>query len=302
MSTIINGRGIVTKQDVYKVDKKTSDEYDECNEKFVPMTTEEYRKLKLTAEQEWNENYCPKRCSIEALHNIEVKNRGNGPTKEVYINSKLCIKPGPYYDPCGIHTCIWKSHNNINNLIGPQNQNIDFVQLTNFIPGTYCCICHKRNLLPQFTYENRPKSNKSNNKSNNKPNNKRDREPSRNELQSIPHFDLDEISKNLDDICTNNFNLDDIRKNLLQINISKKMKPNTELVYSRWGKILSKVIHTFTCDKLVYPISKFSSLLLWPWQLTPYQKFRLNNMNYTDSCIFIKSDNLNFYENYATIT
>ena len=63
MSTIINGRGIVSK---YDPDKKPDIDPDYTEEEFKPMTIEEYRNLKFTAEQEWNELYCPKRSSIEA--------------------------------------------------------------------------------------------------------------------------------------------------------------------------------------------------------------------------------------------
>ena len=54
-------------------------------------------------------------------------------------------------------------------------------------------------------------------------------------------------------------------------------------------------------DKIIYEISIYKSLYLWPWQLTPYQKVKLNNPDYKSSCIFVKSDISKFRDNYAII-
>jgi len=54
-------------------------------------------------------------------------------------------------------------------------------------------------------------------------------------------------------------------------------------------------------DKIIYPVSRFKSLYLWPWQLTPYQRFKLNMPDYKSSNIFVANDNLKFQDNYAVI-
>ena len=99
MTTVIDGRGNISRIE------NSSDIPDE-ESSFTPMSIEEYRNLKLTPEQEWNNFYNPKKCSIEALEAIEITKRGNGPDKPVYsVDSK---GPGPYYDPGCAHIHIWK--------------------------------------------------------------------------------------------------------------------------------------------------------------------------------------------------
>jgi len=68
-----------------------------------------------------------------------------------------------------------------------------------------------------------------------------------------------------------------------------------------WKRVITRAIHSLNNKKIVYPISKYKSLLLWPWQLTPYQKFKLENKNYKNSCIFVKSKIDFFREDYACI-
>ena len=282
MSIIINGRGIISNYQSKEFDE--FDEFDESDEsdksddnpdavkKFKPMSIEEYRKLEFTPEQEWNELYYPTRSSIEALNNIEIKKKGKGPVKNIYIDSASCILDGPYYDPLSIHLHIWKSYKVIKNFIGEQNQNVEHVQFTNFKPGTYCSICHKRNLSTGLIWDKRP----------NKHSSKRPSMSCENNI--VPLLNLKEL-------CSN----------LTEMNISKKFKTDAGVILSRWTNILSKALYILNNDKIVYPISKFKSLLLWPWEMTLYQKFKLGNINYRDSCIFIKSDILNFCEDYATI-
>ncbi len=67
-----------------------------------------------------------------------------------------------------------------------------------------------------------------------------------------------------------------------------------------WKQILKKVLYAADNKKILYPISNHKSLLLWPWQLTSYQKFKLKNPNYKNTDIFINQDK-NYYENYASI-
>ena len=59
------------------------------------------------------------------------------------------LSEGPYYDPCGNHIHIWKSHKCIPNLTGPQKQNVEFIQYTDLKPGLYCSICHAYNNKPK---------------------------------------------------------------------------------------------------------------------------------------------------------
>ena len=51
------------------------------------ISIEEYRNLLFTEKEEWNNWYNPKRCSIDALIKIEVKQRGKGPIKKNYTRA-----------------------------------------------------------------------------------------------------------------------------------------------------------------------------------------------------------------------
>ena len=78
------------------------------------MSIEEYRNYLFTEKEEWNTVYNPKRCSIDALIKIEIKQRGNGPDKKVYTESTT--EPGPYFDPKSLHLHIWKNSKLIKNV------------------------------------------------------------------------------------------------------------------------------------------------------------------------------------------
>ena len=80
MPTLIDGRGNVIEMETENETKMETED----SKEFVPMSIVEYRNMNLTAEQEWNNVHNPKRCSIEALHNIEIKSRGKGPDKKIY--------------------------------------------------------------------------------------------------------------------------------------------------------------------------------------------------------------------------
>ena len=67
-----------------------------------------------TPEEEWNFLFNNKRVSIEALEAIELKQKGNGPIKELYNSENFTY--GPCYDPGGVHVHIWKKDSLIKNM------------------------------------------------------------------------------------------------------------------------------------------------------------------------------------------
>ena len=247
MATLIDGRGNVT-----KIETETESEIENMSvqEEFVPMAIEEYRNLNLTAEQEWNNVHNPKRCSIEALHDIEIKSRGKGPDKKLY--NPYNIEEGPYFDPQCNHLHIWKSYKNIKNFIGEQDQTVPHVQFTNIKPGSHCCICHKRNITPMLNWS----------------------------------YNLD-AEKQIYEIIKTNFNY-------FKKTSHPEPEPEPEICTS-----LNK--HDLTIQKVIYNITPFKSLYLYPWQLTPYQRFKLKMPDYKKSTIFLKSDIERFATNYACI-
>ena len=62
-----------------------------------------------------------------------------------------------------------------------------------------------------------------------------------------------------------------------------------------------KVNYKLYNDKIVYQLSPTESILLWPWQMTHYQKFKYNNKNYKESSIFLSSNDDTFKDIYGII-
>tara|TARA_B100000287_G_scaffold428731_1_gene480641 strand:- start:8908 stop:9708 length:801 start_codon:yes stop_codon:yes gene_type:complete len=265
MTTVIDGRGNISRIE------NSSDITIEEEHSFAPMSIEEYRNLKLTPEQEWNNIYNPKKCSIEALEAIEIKKRGNGPDKPVYsVGSK---EPGPYYDPDCAHIHIWKKVKLIQNFTCEQFHNVPYIQFTNKKPGLYCCICHERRKQFQFKWkENLDYPYEEPTIFHNK--NKYNKE------DFLPPSSVKVFPKTVTEVPVSNEN----NKKILN-----------------WERLVNRIFHSIYNEKLIYPISKYKSLYLWPWQLTAYQKFKLDNPEYKSSHIFVKSDLDKFKNNYAII-
>lgn len=256
MSTIVNGRGVV--------------KHEETKNKV--MSIEEYRAIKFTDEEEWNNIYNPKRLSIEALDNIEIRKRGKGNTKNVYTSlMEVDANYGPYYDPSGTHIHIWKSHKSIPNLTGPQNANVPYIQFTDFKPGTYCCICHKFNKCHRFTWRPDP------------------------ECDVVVGTTIYEKGPQ--------YSSKDFQKNIKYFpNIEQKSVIEPKKYTGKWTNFMIKVLYSMNNDKFVYPVSKYKSLLLWPWEMTPYQKFKMKNPDYRQSIIFLQPSIEKFQDDYAYIS
>lgn len=254
MGTLITGRGVVKNlsndapERVYEIEE---------NENIL-ISIEEYRNMEFTDEQEWNNIYNPKRCSIEALDYIEVKRRGDGAIKNTY-KSFSDTEYGPYYDPIGVHLCVWKNNKLIKNFKSEQDPSSKNIQFSVFKPGLYCAICHKCKESTQFDWSKtvhvpgaRP--------------------------GLVPYEDI--IPKSAP--C-----------------LPQKRKLSNAI--PNWNKLMIKCVHSLYNDKVVYFISRYESKLLWPWQMTYYQKFKHDNPNYKDSVIFLTSDMENFRDNYGVI-
>ena len=278
MSTTIDGRGNIHRHESESVSINTSilenEKIKPETDKVETMSIEEYRNLKLTPEQEWNDLYNPKRVSIDALDTIEIRKKGKGPDKKIYYPG--CKGPGPYYDPHCTHVHIWKKKKLIKNFVGKQFQNVKHVQFTKEEKGGfYCCICHCKNI--QFHLKWR---------------------------QNLDYYHEEQ------NILKNNFvykQEDFLPRD--KIEIFPKTIPKEEQYYEpkkrtivKWESIISKLKYSMYNDKVVYPVSSFKSLYLWPWQLTPYQKFKIKFPEYKSGGVFVKSDFDKFKDNYAIIS
>lgn len=225
------------------------------------MSIEEYRKLIISPKEEWEAVYNGKRCSIEALDSIIINSKGKGPDKKTYSHN--ATEPGPYYDPQGIHLHIWKNKNLIKNFIGEQNPNVKHIQYSDEKPGYYCSICHIRNKCGKFNWIQSPEK-----------------------CIDIPNSITNET-------------LEDINK-FIKVKEIIPEKNNSNVILN-WKKILSKAKHIIHNSKIEYKISLNKSIFLWPWELTPYQKFKLENPKYRElSNVFIDDKN-KFKSNYVCI-
>jgi len=240
----------------------------------MTMSIEEYRAMEMTEREEWEANFNGKRCSIEAIDSIIIKKRGTGPEKPNYTHES--IEPGPYYDPQGIHLHIWKNKKNIRNFTGEQNPNVRCLQFTDDKPGYYCSICHLRNKSSTFKWVHA--------------------------LQKplhIPEYTKKHAKCNSTDCITEYISPPSTSCTRIEIGL-KKLDVNDTRYIKKWTSLMSKVLHTLKFKKIEYKISNTKLLYLWPWELTPYQRFKLKCPDYKKSNIFLNTIDT-FTENYAYI-
>ena len=238
----------------------------------------------------------------------EIKNNAG----QIKKNYKDYVKgiPGPYYDLFDCHLCVPRKYYQIQNFMGPQHKKkIKLVDTKNFNKLIkYCCICHaeiKSNLCfsakRKVFIEDDIFSRK----------------------QEV-NFDLQEqfkkikissenisIDKNNMNTIISRFNKTYINKKWLDLYIKIKKimkKDNVNLTFQNYKTVQQKIINKYY--KIVYqllnipifyPISITESKLIWPWNLTNYQKFKLNNPDYKSCVIFSHSINNKITENYAII-
>jgi len=268
MSTIINGRGIIKCEESSNEENKPEIETED-NE-LPEFSIEEYRRTILSNEEEWNNIYNPKRICIDAIETIMIRKKGKGSQKKLYTSMKD-VSEGPYYDPYAKHVHNWKRRKFIPNLIGPQKQNAEFIQFSDLKPGLYCSICHAYNNKRTMTWRPEPDANIVVGTTIYKPG---------------PQYSPEDFQKD--------------------VKYFPKIEENPVVVeekYSgKWTNLMIKVLHSMNNNKIVYQISMYKSLFLWPWEMTPYQKFRYNNPDYKKNKIFVKSDLDKFQTNYVYIT
>jgi hypothetical protein len=234
------------------------------------MDIEEYRNFLFTEKEEWNSVYNPKRCSIDALIKIEVKQRGEGPPKKKYTQSTT--EPGPYYDPTSLHLHIWKDSKLIKNFECEQNPAVPHVEYTNYKTGLFCCICHVKNTNPTFRWK---------------------------EMYDVC-TEQKEIFVNRHEYSDTDYIEHPVSFSVKETPIEKFKEPNSRSL-SNWIKLMNKVKYSINFTKVLYPISNLKSLCLWPWELTNFQLLNLNSPDYKDSVIFIKKSTKVFRENYSYI-
>lgn len=244
---------------------------------------------------------------IQAINQFEKKN---------YVNFDSSV-PGPYYDFFNNHICIPRYSHQISNFYGPQdNKMIVFVDNTNLIQTNvkYCAICHQE-IKPNPSFSSKRKVFVDDNTYT----------VNRSQVMSpisvitlnyaetlaakMSQLEVTSLPSNASASTSTKrkYNKDEIWKKWKIINVYilllymkqskdkylKSRKRATENFYKLTYKVLKNPIH--------YEVSPFQSLLLWPWELTPYQKFKLDNPNYRDSPVFYRNKNLEITTNYVKI-
>jgi hypothetical protein len=244
--------------------------------------------IEFDAKNEWDSVYSGTRVSIEAVAEAQIRKNGKGPKKKIWTSSSEISGPGPYYDPKSCHVHIWKKGKDIENFTCEQNKSKDYCQITESdLNRLYCRICHiklKFDKFDKFNLED---------------------EKSRFNIDypKLNHTECTEITPTGYSVF-NESELIEQKRNEIEKNIiiqEKESESDLIIKIKRVNDRWYNVIYKLTQPRILYNISKLYSKLIWPWEMTPYQKFKYSNPNYRDSFIFIKSKLEDFQENYVCI-
>jgi len=177
---------------------------------------------------------------------------------------------GPYYDIQDAHLHVWRRAEQIQNFRGPQDQKrFQFEKKAYDKNHKFCSICHCKLISnPAFAQLKKPIIPKKSNPE--QITNKKNQDYSN---KWINFYDCYKIPKN----------------NLLKVKLQK------EKIINNYYKMVYKMLN----KPIMYPISSKETKLIWPWDLTNYQKFKLKNPNYKENIIFITPKDIT--ENYVII-
>ena len=248
--------------------------------------------------------------SNESKRVYEIKNNA-GLLKKDYKDYVKGIA-GPYYDFFDCHLCIPRKYNQIQNFTGPQHKKkIKLMDIKDFNKLVrYCCICHReirpnpcfsakrkvfieedvfaRKVEVNFNLQERFKKIKISQEDITHYNNEMDIITTRLKKTSV---DINEKWKNL---------YSKINKITRKDNINltfRNYKGTQDKIINKYYQIVYKLVKT----PILYPISITETKLIWPWNLTKYQKFKLENPDYKSSVIFSHRINYKITENYVMI-
>lgn len=200
--------------------------------------------------------------------------------------------PGPYYDLKMNHVHVSRKPIHIKNFHGGQNQSKIYLSENKWDNSlNFCCICHQLlSTKVSFTHKrgwSYPVEQE-------------------NQFARKGDDDLNDISLSLKKIKIDKENIDSINDitikfsksninylkkwNNLKFKLLKNIKnEHILLMKEKHNMILKKyynIVYKLVKHPIIYPISPHETRLLWPWELTKYQKFRLEYPNYRDSIIF----------------
>ena len=226
----------------------------------------------------------------ESKELYEIKNKAGCLKKNFdnYIPNSV----GPYYDLKNCHICIPRKYNQIKNFIGPQDPYIiKLVEISNYNKKiSYCCICH-REMKSNLSFSGKRKLFIDDNYFEKK-----------REIISYSN-DIDDIENKIKKIkliedCNINNKESDIK-------MTFQNEINPYLIQQKHNNVVNKfykIVYKLLRQPILYNLSLKESKLIWPWELTNYQKLRLKNPDYKSTYSFYSHQNNNrISKNYIVI-
>ena len=220
----------------------------------------------------------------EATRIQNIKNE-EGLLKKDYSNY-IRGQIGPYYDFLECHLHVPRFPKDIPNFHGPQNSKKIKMDFHDYKKNNkFCCICHEYiNWIPSSTVK-------------------------KTFFESII---ADEYKYPIKIIFNNDkkviikryFNLFTIITRYIHKTNSEDIRQQADSYKRTSLKIISlyyKIIYKVLYKPVMYPISLTETKLVWPWELTNYQKMRMKYPNYKKSIIFTDDTFDKFQTNYIII-
>ena len=222
---------------------------------------------------------------------------------------------GPYYDLAHSHICIPRKHYMIPNFIGPQDKTkIKLIKTDDFNKKiSYCIICHSKIKQNVSNFSKRKQFYEEDEfERKNDPMNQLDKQFKKIKMETNEKLIKKDVFHDLDIGMTKlsvknktivkwtSFFIKMYKIKIYNYNLHKyydNYKYNQEKIINKYYEMVYKL----TKEPLLYPISIKETKLIYPWELTNYQKFRLNNLDYKSSEIFIQRSNYKITNNYVMI-
>ena len=193
---------------------------------------------------------------------------------------------GPYYDLKNCHLCIPRKYNQIKNFIGPQDPYmIKLVEFSEYNKkASYCSICH-REMKPNPAFSGKRKIFVDDNYFEKKKEIVPCVEEIEDQIKKIKLTEDKDQEKKLEKV-KESFNTTESN-----IDIEMKFEPeiNEYLEKEKHLRIVNKfykMVYKLLKQPILYHISFKETKLIWPWELTNYQKLRLECPNYKFTCSF----------------
>ena len=206
----------------------------------------------------------------EQKFQYDLKNR-EGLLKKDFKNFDKDI-PGPYYDLMNSHLHIYRKPHLIENFNGPQNSKLKKIIKMDYNKNdSFCAICHEL-YTNKFSFLS-----------------------NRKDFIEDDYYKCKEIENNNDykKLYYKKLTFIEFINKYINYNLNLKIerlheelsnsKKNTKKIFSNYFKIVYKLLY----QPFLYPLTNKETKIIWPWELTNYQKLRFSNINYNVNSIFL---------------